>query len=341
MTTTQKIYSADEIKEDAIERIKRSEKSVASYTYPVGTIWSGTKRETVVTMTVSAEMTTEYDPFEEKYVTTGARAFFEDSTTDPAAAFTDGETDDWGPAWMHDAVRLSHEVGPGSTGPLLDESGVEYNVVEVGGDLHYYFNEETARRRIFRALHSYVADYYPVRFDLTTREGKEGFREWLRPVLSESVATWDPPAQLWDLPFKEYFEPELEADASFLYNSAEMTGDPIVWAGDDRAASIYEVVREEVMMEEWADSAARALSKAFPYDFVATNQTRRGDDVEFEASEKQGMSIPGQPRAPGAYAVQLIPPTDTDLSEVKSEDHAYFGHDVEVWGETYQVNWLW
>jgi hypothetical protein len=340
MTTTQRIYSADEIKEDAIERIKRSEKSVASYTYPVGTIWSGTERETVVTMTVSAEMTTEYDPFEEKMVTTGARAFFEDPTTDPAAAFTEGERDDWGPSWMHDAVGLSREVGPGTTDSLLHESGVEYDVVELGGDLHFYFNEETARRRVLRTLHSYT-DYYSVRFDLTTREGKEGFREWLRPVLSESVATWDPPAQLWSLPFEEYFEPELEAGGEFLYNSAEMADNPIVWAGDDRAASIYEDVREEVMMEEWADAAARALSEAFPYDFVATDQTRRGDNVEFEASESHGISIPGEPRAPGAYAAQLIPPTDTDLSEVDTEDHGYFGHDVEVWGETYQVNWLW
>jgi len=77
MTTTTETYTAEEMKEDAKERIKRSEESVASYTYPVDSIWSGTERETVVTMTISAEMTTEYDPFEEKHVTTGARAFFE------------------------------------------------------------------------------------------------------------------------------------------------------------------------------------------------------------------------------------------------------------------------
>jgi len=341
MTTTQRIYSADEIKEDAIERIKRSEKSVASYTYPVGTIWSGTERETVVTMTISAEMTTEYDPFEDKHVTTGARAFFEDLTTNPAAMFTDGETDDWGQPWVHDAVRLSREVGPGTTDSLLHESGIEYDVVELGGDLHFYFDEETARRRVLRTLHSYIADYYPVRFDLTTREGKEGFREWLRPVLGESVATWDPPAQLWDLPFEEYFEPELEAGDEFLYNSAKMADNPIVWGGDDRAASIYENVREEVMMKEWADAAARVLSEAFPYDFRATDQTREGMDTEFERNGEPGMSIPGEAESPGAYAAQLIPPTDTDLSEAKPESHGYFEHDVEVWGETYQVNWLW
>jgi len=340
MTTTRKIYSADEMKEDAASRIEDTDELVMSYTYPVGTIWEGTERERVVTADVTAEVTISYDPFRAKHVTSGARAFFEDSTTDPPAAFTDGEHEDSGPAWMHEAVRLAGEVGPGSTDSLLSESGIEYDVVELGGDLHFYFDEEAARRPVLRTLHGYVADYYPVRFDLTTREGREGFREWLRPVLSQSVATWDAPAQMWSLPFEEYFKAELDTGAGFLYNSGERAGDPIVWTAGGRAASIYEEVREEVLGERWVDAAERALSEALPYEFQATNQTRGGMETQFERDGWRWMSIPGEHERLKAGSVQLIPPTDTDLSQVKPEEHGYFGHDVEVLGETFQVNWL-
>jgi len=82
------------------------------------------------------------------------------------------------------------------------------------------------------------------RFDLTTRSGREGYREWLQQVLSESAATWDPASQLSGLSFDEYFEPQLSG--GFLYDSGARAGDPIATA-DDRAASIYEEVRDEVV----------------------------------------------------------------------------------------------
>ena len=55
MTTTQKFYTADEIKTDAAERITSDEKSVRSYSYPIGLIWKGTDREAIVECDITAE----------------------------------------------------------------------------------------------------------------------------------------------------------------------------------------------------------------------------------------------------------------------------------------------
>jgi hypothetical protein len=152
MTTTQKFYSADEIKEDAARRIEDSDESVTSYTYPVGLIWQGTDEEQTVTVDVTAEMATEYDPFEDRYVTTGGHARFEDMTTDPAQTFINGKHEDRGPQWMESAVRIAREWW--TVGEMLRESGVTFDTAELAGDLFFYLeNEEQAEQKVRKTVY--------------------------------------------------------------------------------------------------------------------------------------------------------------------------------------------
>jgi hypothetical protein len=136
MTTTQKFYTADEIKTDATERITSDEKSVRSYSYPIGLIWKGTERETIVEVAITAEE-----------VPGGSHAFFEGMDTEPLWAYCDGQHGDFGPFWMEHAVSVAREVGY-TTDDLLDASGAEYDELELGGDLLFFFDEEGEQEAI-------------------------------------------------------------------------------------------------------------------------------------------------------------------------------------------------
>jgi len=95
---------------------------------------------------VIVESRTQYDPFEEKYVTTGAHARFEDLTTEPFQAFIDGVHEDTGPLWMEQAASITR--GWYSDSDLLVEAGVEHNILGFGIYIFYYFDEEQAREKI-------------------------------------------------------------------------------------------------------------------------------------------------------------------------------------------------
>jgi hypothetical protein len=86
------------------------------------------------------------------------------------------------------------------------------------------------------------------RFDLSTHNGREGYRRWLRTILSESAATWDRIEDLDGLLFEEYFEPYL--CGGILYNDTSFEVEEAIVAVSERAISIYEDVREEVVAEE-------------------------------------------------------------------------------------------
>lgn len=88
-------------------------------------------------------------------------------------------------------------------------------------------------------------DNGPARFTLQTREGREGFRDWLRQVLGESKGNWDEES-LEGLRFEEYFEPFLFA--GYLQNTAEHSEDPIV-RPDRRAKEIYREVRDQIVSD--------------------------------------------------------------------------------------------
>jgi hypothetical protein len=86
------------------------------------------------------------------------------------------------------------------------------------------------------------------RFDLSTHNEREGYRRWLRTILSESAATWDQIEDLDGLLFEEYFEPYL--CGGILYNDTSFELERAIVAVSERAISIYEDVREEVVAEE-------------------------------------------------------------------------------------------
>jgi len=81
----------------------------------------------------------------------------------------------------------------------------------------------------------------------------------------------------------------------------------------------------------WELIAARVLTHAFGHEHKHFIHER---DVEYRIEGE--ISIPGEPERPGAYAVQLLPEGELDDGEA-----GYFGHTVQVCGDTYQVNWLW
>lgn len=166
------------------------------------------------------------------------------------------------------------------------------------------------------------------RFRLAFRDEREEYRAWLRQVLSESAATWDPPSQLEDLPFEEYFEPYLAE--GFLFNSTSY--EDVIVAVDGTAIDLYEEARDEVLAEAWDEAAMNALESEFGVSVHDPSHTASGT-AEFELDTP--TSIPGQSERPSALAIKLIPKTDNGRSS------RYFGHDVEVWGKTFKVNWLW
>jgi len=147
----QKAYTAQQIKEDAKERFHDEDTSVISYTYPIGEIGHGPDGSTTVTVDVTVEAKTKYDPFEEKHVTTGAHARFEDLTTEPFQAFINGAHEDTGPVWMEQAVSIAREWY--SVEELLMEAGVDYDVLGFGSEIFYYFDEDKARDKIERTVY--------------------------------------------------------------------------------------------------------------------------------------------------------------------------------------------
>lgn len=85
-------------------------------------------------------------------------------------------------------------------------------------------------------------------------------------------------------------------------------------------------------MTDFNQKAESDLNNMFGHDNRAF---RHDSDVEFSIYGRDS-AIPGEPERPGAYAVQLLPEGKLDDGE-----KGYFGHTVEIDGETFQVNWLW
>jgi hypothetical protein len=85
-------------------------------------------------------------------------------------------------------------------------------------------------------------------------------------------------------------------------------------------------------MKEFNQKAESVLNDTFGHDH---RSFQHKSDVEF-GIDGRDHSIPGHPERPGAHAVQLLPE-----GELNDGEAGYFGHTVEVDGETFQVNWLW
>ena len=146
MEDQQKAFTSEEIKEDAKERFQDDDASVKSYEYPIGQIDHGPSGSTTVKIGVTVEAKTDYDPVQDKVVTIGPSARFEELTTDPPQSFIDGMHDDIGPIWMEQAASLAREWW--SVEELLMEAGVDYDVLGFGSDIFYYFDEDEARDKI-------------------------------------------------------------------------------------------------------------------------------------------------------------------------------------------------
>ena len=85
-------------------------------------------------------------------------------------------------------------------------------------------------------------------FDLSTRQGRQDYRDFPHSMLRESASVWDDPAeQMGGLSFDDYFEPYIWD--GMVYSNANH------WAGDtclevsDRARSIYREVRDDMLRQ--------------------------------------------------------------------------------------------
>ena len=85
-------------------------------------------------------------------------------------------------------------------------------------------------------------------------------------------------------------------------------------------------------MNSFNRKAESALNDEFGHDYRSFEHK---SDVEFEIDGRD-HGIPGETERPGAYAVQLMPQGELDDGEA-----GYFGHTIQIDGETFQVNWLW
>lgn len=153
-------------------------------------------------------------------------------------------------AWAENAGfgELSPEIDGGRLVKMRDEHGdvQEVEVREAGGYPFIYHDGEILYWNPRAGLgETRWAPYEDLpnpafprieRFDLSTQNGREGYRRWLRTVLSESASTWDDIEDLDGLLFEEYFEP-YRANG-ILFNDLSLAPEEAIVQESEQAVSI-------------------------------------------------------------------------------------------------------
>ena len=85
-----------------------------------------------------------------------------------------------------------------------------------------------------------------VELDLSSRQDREDFKEYLRSMLGESILAWDAPQdQIRDLSFDDYFEPYIRGGV--LHENAACAPAHEYLEVSDQARRLYREVRDELL----------------------------------------------------------------------------------------------
>jgi len=156
-----KAWDMEAVKTHAADLIEDADTSVSTFLYPIGIVWEGTGREQVVTMEVTAEMYSKHNPYTGKEENVGGHAHFETRDPDPMSDFLVADDMDSGTRFLSWASDCALEMD-WTFSDLLEEAGVEYDTVCLGGDMHYYLDaEDEARAQIEAALRERFSERYP------------------------------------------------------------------------------------------------------------------------------------------------------------------------------------
>lgn len=159
-------FSMEEAMQDAEDKVT-AERRTGCYHYPIGLlreIHSGKRNPSqrspcVVTYPVSAEMQQGINP-DGSLAESTPRAFLETMDPHPTPSFVSNDGGDYGSDFMEAAVGCIQEMD-GTLLGLLDESKVEHEVIEWGGSMYLYFNEnDKVKRRIWAVLSKEWKDWF-------------------------------------------------------------------------------------------------------------------------------------------------------------------------------------
>jgi len=146
-------FSMQEALRDAEEKVG-VEKRTGCYHYPIGLLHGtdGAKRSpSVVTFAVSAEIQQGIKP-DGSLAEAKPRAFLETADPRPTPSFVSSDGGDYGSVFMEAAVGCIQEMD-GTLLDLLDKSRVEHEIIDWGGSMYLYFDEnETVKQRVWEVL---------------------------------------------------------------------------------------------------------------------------------------------------------------------------------------------